>query len=162
MEIAFETQQSVVELIVFAHTRLSPLLVTRDKMALPYPYRIHLFHPSLVLAGEFSFSSPVRIFLSADFIPLLKERMTSSPSVNHPFWLLCSTSHRNFPGSSCFGLLIERTFWLIQHCCLMDHPDQVLEADAPTGCVFCPPAQTRTSRLLGQYYITKLHPHPLS
>lgn len=42
-------------------------------------------------------------------------------------------SHKHMPGSSHFGPLLETTFWLIQHCCLTDHPDQVLEADASTG-----------------------------
>lgn len=103
-------------------------------MAFHYPDGIHHFCPRLALTAFIFLSLPVLIFTPADSVILLKECMTllTLLTFTSAFSGQLPVSHKHLAGSGFFRPLLETTFWLIQHCCLIDHPDQVLKADAPT------------------------------
>lgn len=84
-------------------------------------------------------SLPVLIFPPADSVTFLKEWLALLPllSFTSGFSVQLPVSHKHLPGSGCFGTTVRNnSIWLIQHCCLIDHSDQVLEADAPTDDLF--------------------------
>lgn len=140
-EMPCKTQPSVVELsckLIFFHRKTLPF-VSHILIRMAFHYPDGIITSALT---QCCFRSPFptcSYFSTCWLVTLLKECLPLLPLLTFTsgFSVQLPVSHKHLPGSGCFGATVRNnSLWLIQHCCLIDHSDQVLEADAPTGDLF--------------------------
>lgn len=140
-EMPCKTQPSVVELsckLIFFHRKTLPF-VSHILIRMAFHYPDGIITSALT---QCCFRSPFltcSYFSTCWLVTLLKECLPLLPLLTFTsgFSVQLPASHKHLPGSGCFGTTVRNnSLWLIQHCCLIDHSDQVLEADAPTGDLF--------------------------